>query len=464
MALFTATRLLEKHPEIPKASFQTALVCGDIERVERVLRDDPRLASAKGGPNDWEPLLYVAFTRLAHPASVKNQVDIARLLLDSGANPTVFFKAGDSDYTPLVGAVGEGEEDRPPHAHRDALVKLLLERGAEPYDDQVIYNLHFHGDVLWWLKLMHEHSHRLGRASDWSDPEWRMLSMGNYGSGARWHLWIAIEHGSIDLARWCLEHGASANAAPAADPRFSKRTLYEDALLFDRPQIAQLLAEHGAVPGELHGEDAFVAACRRRDAQSVRGIAAEHPEYVRSPKTMLAAAEKNRTDVIELLLELGASADVEGEHGERPLHAAAYAGAREATALLLSRTSDVDATETRYSTTPLGWAVYAGRQGTIDLLAARSRDVWNLVYIGDVARLRTVLEDDPSRAMGIHPADGETPLMWLPNDDARATEIVQLLLRCGADPSARDSNGRTAAETAERRGLDSAAAALRAAM
>src|SRR5205814_9587449 len=109
------------------------------------------------------------------PRANDNAVAIARLLLDAGADPNAYFMAGNSHYTPLTGAIGEGEEDRPPHPRRDELVRLLLERGAEPYDGQVIYNIHFHGRVFWWLKLMHEFSMKAGRSADWADPEWHML-------------------------------------------------------------------------------------------------------------------------------------------------------------------------------------------------------------------------------------------------------------------------------------------------
>src|SRR3712207_7770983 len=53
-------------------------------------------------------------------------------------------------YTTLFRS--EGEERRPPHPRRDALVRLLLERGADPYDAQVIYDTHFDGDVRWYLE------------------------------------------------------------------------------------------------------------------------------------------------------------------------------------------------------------------------------------------------------------------------------------------------------------------------
>ena len=94
-------------------------------------------------------------------------------------------------------------------------MRLLLERGAEPYGHhpyniQVFYNTHFHGDILWLLKLIHEFSPR----SDWDDPEWSMIDLGGYGKGARYFLDIAVDHDNLELAEWILTHGASANPAP----------------------------------------------------------------------------------------------------------------------------------------------------------------------------------------------------------------------------------------------------------
>ena len=153
IARHAAVRLLEQHPEIARDSIYTAAVCGEIEEVERRLREQPELARTKhadagpdrsgaGGAMDflqdlgtksWEPLLYLCFTRLALPAAAANAVTIARALLERGADPNAFFMAGGSRYTPLTGVIGAGEEDRPPHPRRDELTRLLLEHGAEPY-------------------------------------------------------------------------------------------------------------------------------------------------------------------------------------------------------------------------------------------------------------------------------------------------------------------------------------------
>src|SRR5438094_1615441 len=213
MAQHAAMRLLQAHSEIARASFYTAVVCGELEEVQRLLKERPQLAREKSsataadradvggsgdifkdiGPKGWEPLLYLCFTRLPLAKANDNALAIARLLLDHGADPNAYFMAGSSRYTPLTGVIGEGEEDRSPHPQRDVLTWLLLERGAEPYDSQVIYNIHFHGQVLWYLKLMYEFAVKAGRQADWDDPEWHMLDQSKYGSGARWHLGIAIK-------------------------------------------------------------------------------------------------------------------------------------------------------------------------------------------------------------------------------------------------------------------------------
>ncbi|MGI9076013.1 MAG: ankyrin repeat domain-containing protein, partial [Gemmatimonadaceae bacterium] len=348
MARHTAMRILRRHPEVARDSICTAIVCGDLEEAERVLRARPQAASEKSsapgrdragaghagdlfrdiGPKGWEPLLYLCFTRLPLAAANDNAVALARMLLDHGADPNAYFMAGDSCYTPLVGVIGEGEEDRPPHPQRDALTCLLLERGAEPYDMQVVYNIAFHGVVLWFLELIYGQAVKLGRQADWDDPNWQMLDMGDYGNGARWHLNIAVRKNDVALAEWLLAHGASPNAAPPRDQGLSQRTLYEEALRNGFTAVAALLARYGATPSVvvLEGIEAFAAACLQLDRHKVKALIVQHPEYLRSPEAMFAAAKRDRADVVALLLDLGMSPDVEDGQRQRPLHIAAYAG------------------------------------------------------------------------------------------------------------------------------------------
>lgn len=471
MAWHIADRMLKHDPDIATDSFFSAVACGNLEEVERVLAERPQAATEKGGPKGWEPLLYLAFSRVPLATASDNAVAIATALLDQGADPNVFFDAGDSAYTPLVGVVGEGEEERPPHPQRDALAKLFLDRGTKPYDQQVVYNIHFHGDVLWYLKLMHEASLRLGQGADWDDPDWSMLQMGNYGSGARWHLEIAIKKNDLELAEWVLSHGANPNASPARDQRFPQRTLYQEAMRNGLTDLADLLARRGATRSAvpLEGEEAFLAACFRLDRDEALALVARHPEYLRSPHAMFAAATRDRADVAALLLDLGTSPNIEGPAPgkEHPLHTAAWNDSSGVGALLIERGAEVDYREFRYGATALGFAYHGQRQRMIELLGRYSRDVWNLTASGQVERLREVLAAEPELARAVHPT-GETPLMRLPDDEEHAIEIIDLFLAHGADPTIRNKygdeqflNGLTAAECADKRGLDRVAELLR---
>ena len=481
-AQHTAMRLLERYPEIARSNFYTAVVCGEIDTVTRMLADDPGWATRAngepgaradvGGENDlvkrdwgtkgWEPLSYLCFTRLPLKGVADNAVAIARTLIDHGANANVFFQAGGSSYTPLVGAIGEGEEGRPAHSERDALVRLLLDRGAEPYDGQVVYNIHFNGKVLWFLETIYDHSIRLGRDQDWADPEWTMLDMGGYGTGARWHLDVAVEHNDMELAEWCLTHGANPNAAPGPQRRGRQRSLYEEAMFRGHAELAELLVRHGAIRSTqtLTPMQGLIGRCVRSELDSIRDVITKHPEFLQASEPLFAAAQYNRRDVAALLLDLGTPVNVESSGGERALHIAAYHDSVDVAELLIARGADVDPIGRQYDNTPLGGAMHCQSARMIDLLGRISRSTWEVSYAGKVDRVRELLAEKPERARAT--GDGETLLMWLPPaDESAAMAIAKLLLDNGADPTVRDPNGMTAADRAERNAMFDVAALLR---
>ena len=418
------------------------------------------ISSATSAIKTGSPLLYLCFTRLPLARANDHAVAIARLLLDRGADPNVYFMAGDSRYTPLVGVIGEGEEDRPPHPHRDELARLLLERGAEPYDGQVIYNIHFHGKILWWMKLMYEFSVKAGRRADWDDPEWRMLDQGGYGSGARWHLRVAVEKNDVELAEWWLAHGANPNAAPESDPRFPQRSLYEHAVRLGHAEIAELLARYGAEKHDvaIDDEDRFVAACLRLDRDQVRAYVRAAPRVSPLDQGDFRGGPQDRADVVAFLLDLGTSIEVEDEKKQRPLHVAAANDAVRVAGLLIQRGAEVDPYELNYNNTPLDFAVYHDYPRMIELLMPHSRDVWNLTFVGALDRLREVSTAEPHLAKVSWQT---TPLFQLPEDEHKALEIAKLFLEHGADPTFRSKNdGSTAAEVARKRGMLQVAALL----
>jgi ankyrin repeat protein len=479
-----ARRLLEREPAIARANLYTAVVSGELDEARRLLDSDPEAVSRLGGPRAWPPILYLCAARLPVAHAVDHAVEMLRLLLDRGGDPNAFYLGGNADihYTVLTCVLGRGEELAPMHPRAREMAALLLERGADPHDGQVLYNVFadntsrhlLDDDVVWLLDLMREHSVRRGHGADWKNPAWPMFDMrgapslgddGRVHRGARFLLDAAVERNLLGMATWLLEHGAGPNTPPGELWRGrSRRTLYQEALARGHTAMAELLARHGAerTPARREGMDAFVDACLRLDRQLLEQTLAAHPEYLRDHRPMFAAIERDRADVVELLLDLGASPDTEnvGHGGARALHMAAAKTAERCARLLIERGAEVDPRESSFGSTPIGWASYYGNPRMIELLGRHSRHVWTLTYRGLVERLREVLGDTPELARETND-EGQTPLFWLPDDEGAARTAAELLLEHGADPARRDRSGATAAEVAERRGLGEAAEVLR---
>jgi len=459
-----AQRILAQHPDIAQHDLYTAIVCGNREEVQRILEKNPDAAREAGGPREWTPLLYLCFTRFTHPPTIESAVEIARLLLDRGANPNDSYMAGDATYSALVGVAGEGEQDSPRQPYAETLYGLLLDRGAEPYDVQVLYNTHFSSDMVWWLEPTYRYTTSHGAKKHWDDPSWPMFDMGGYGLGAFFVLNSALERNNVTLAEWALTHGARPTAQNSSNPKFKPpHTLYEVALLRGQTQMAELFRQYGAAPvaSTLHPEEAFVAACMQLARPVAEEIVQRHPECLRSRVAIFEAAKHDRADAIALMLDLGVPIDLENRHRARALHEAAGRNALAAAAVLVERGAEIDPKDAAHDSTPLGWAAHFFHVPMLDFLSRHSRDVWTLAFCGYVDRLRDVLRDEPGLATQLK--GGITPLWWLPDDESKATEVVELLLAAGADPAMKDGEGRTAADWARKRGMTDIARRLDAA-
>ncbi len=95
----------------------TATQVGDIERVREILDAEPALANAVPAYNNW----YTGFPLKC--AAQKGYSEIARLLLENGADPNQMERGLAPWGSALYYAVGAGHSD---------LVMLLLEHGANP--------------------------------------------------------------------------------------------------------------------------------------------------------------------------------------------------------------------------------------------------------------------------------------------------------------------------------------------
>ena len=115
-----AARLYERHPDVATLDLFTAVAAGRLDEVERRLSADPAAASRAGGPLNWPPLLYLTYMRL--PGSAPQSLDIARALLDRGADPNACWNDDWANpFTALCGVIGLGEGVKPPRERADEL-------------------------------------------------------------------------------------------------------------------------------------------------------------------------------------------------------------------------------------------------------------------------------------------------------------------------------------------------------
>jgi uncharacterized protein len=439
-----AERIRVRHPEVARVSIHTAAVAGELDLVEELLARDPGQATQRGGPQGWEPLLFVCYGRLPSAKAAEHSLAIARILLDHGADANTYFLwDGTYRFTALTGAIGKGEMGQPTHSRGRELAELLLDSGADPNDAQAVYNEMLVGDDDSWLRLLLARGLHRDHRVNWQQP---------IGDGAPatidFALAHAIKHRHLRRITCLLEHGGN----PELPDPYNGRTGYENALVAGHLDVADLLLRHGALRRELAGHDAFVAACMRGDAAEAAALLDGHADYLSDGEPLVAAAGSGRLEVVRLLLDLGMDANAVGQHEKLALHiASGEGGDRAIVELLLERGADPRLH--CYGGTACGWAVTAGDGELAHVLAERSHLVHDAARAGHAVLLAELLDADASAATAVD-ARGQTPLHCLPEEVEPARAVIELLVAHGARLDATDASGRTPAQVAERRGLD----------
>ena len=447
-----AARLYKTHPEIATLDFFTAVAAGDLAEVNRRLAADPNSASRAGGPLNWVPLLYLTHSRL--PGSAAQSVEIARALLDHGADPNSNWNDGwGTQFYALTGAVALGEGMPPTHERADELVDLLIERGADPCDSQTFYNTSIAGDDVHWLDVLWSHSERRGVTNTWREVSKKKIGGHRNTSPLNFMLSLAVSYNHVRRAEWLLTHGANANGVQA----YSNigRRLLDEALVNGNDAMAGLLLRQGAADEPLQGIVAFQVACRRLDRNEARRLSDSHPEFLRDSEVMLTAARQCRVDIVELLIELGMDVDIENLMG-RALHSAVAADALDVVKFLIAHGADIDRPTENYGG-PLGFAAHFSRHKIAKVLAPLSRDVHSMVTLGMKDRLRELFTKEPELANLVHFRNGQTPLFSLPNEQASALDMAKFLVEHGADLRFVNKEGDTPADAARKRGFNEVA-------
>jgi ankyrin repeat protein len=438
-----AERIRAAHPEVATANIHTAAVCGERELVRTLLDRDPALVARRGGPQQWEPLLFVCYGRLPNERARAESMAIAELLLDRGADPNTSWtwSEGDTRMTcsALAGAMGQGELGQPEHPHADALARLLLDRGADPNQSQALYNTHFEGDDTRWLELLFAHGLAPQHRLNW-DP--RLSSTTRV---LDYLLVFAASKGHLARLTRLLDHGADPNALSTYDGK----SCYRHALLAGRPDIAAVLADRGARREPIDGRDAFVASCMRLERADAERLLDGHAEYLAVVDPLIYAAGRGNAAVVRLFLELGMDPNREGQHGHRPLHNAC--ADRETAAVLLAHGADPRAL--CYGGSAAEWAMKGNHAEMARFLAEQSRTLLDAVLSSHVPLAHELCAADPSCVRERTPR-GNTPLHLLPAEPAAAEALARLLVDAGADPEAKNEDGLTPAERLDEQGLD----------
>jgi len=449
-----ARQLLAEKPHIASANIYTAAAVGDVAAVTDLLTKNADV-HAKGGPFDWEPLLYAAYSRIDSEAEEHSTLQVARLLIEHGADPNAGFLwdwGGQFPclFTALTGVLGLGETDvhrvkgplyQPPHQHCFEFARLLLEAGADPNDNQGLYNrMQYPNDEH--LKLLFEYGLGKDQGGPWFKrffQHWPRVDNRSPSDILSYQLRYAVTANYFDRVKLLVENGADVNHTSQYPT--NARAPYAEAVYHGHQEIADYLVASGAKRIALSTADEFAAACNRVDADRARELVTSHPSLLDDARELLSlAAEEGRANSLRLLVELGF--DVNGEVGSfSPLHYAALAGQLDTVKLLVELGADVDGRDSEYDSTPLGSANYKGQRDVVEYLL-QFAPIWDAVKFGGLDRVRTLLREKPE-CVNVRDDDGRTPLHSLDNDTQHGAEIIELLIAHGADINARDNEGRT---------------------
>ena len=279
--------LLRQYPEIATSSIYTAAVLGDEAAVRNFLARDSSAATAKGGPYDWDALTYLCFSRYLRLDRARSEafVRTARVLLDAGASANTGWieNIDHPNPRPVFEAAIYGAAAIAQHA---GLTQLLLERGADPNDEETPYHVvETYDNTV--LKILLE-SGKLNKQSmatlllrkcDWHDPEGIRLVLEQGANPNEITFWgVTALHqamrrdNSLEIVKMLLDYGA--------DPALPNRLGQSAILIAARRGRADalVLLEQRGTPINLTGVDALIAACARDRKDTIQTLLAAAPQ------------------------------------------------------------------------------------------------------------------------------------------------------------------------------------------
>ncbi|HVV46386.1 MAG TPA: ankyrin repeat domain-containing protein, partial [Bryobacteraceae bacterium] len=220
-----AEMILALHPHVAASSIYAAAILGDEAAVRAFLARDPQSATAKGGPLGWDPLTHLCFSRYLRLDRTRSDafVRTARALLDAGASAnTGWIEMIDHpNPRPVLEAAIYGAAAIAQHP---GVTRLLLERGADPNDEETAYHVIETGDNT-ILRILLE-------SRKWNE---RSLATALLRK-CDWH--------ELNGLRMILEHGANPNWMTL----WGFTALHQAVRRDNRLAMIELLLDYGADP------------------------------------------------------------------------------------------------------------------------------------------------------------------------------------------------------------------------
>lgn len=326
-------RLLAEDPTLKDDNLGLQIALYDLESVRMAVGGDPGAAVRPVGIRS--PILHLAFSKEIHrsPAKEADMMAIAELLVAGGAdvNDGYPYQPGDKDLLPaLYGALC--------HADNFTLGSWLLDKGADPNDNECLYHA-TELDHTRALQLLLKHNARpdgtnaLPRALDFEDAvKVRMLleagadpniTVPDQPGGLPLNTIPALHHAvrrgrSAAIVELLLAFGADAEAV------WQGHTAYALARIHGNKDAAKRLEDKGHA-SPLSDSEIILAAC----ADGVARPGSLDPAALsRQDRGLLSelAAGSGRLDHLKALVNAGLDPDMVDDMGLPPLHIAGWHG------------------------------------------------------------------------------------------------------------------------------------------